>query len=209
MDDFLKKRYFSADYLYTNGHLTPNCGLLSDKSIQCNYSSPFQQLLTVPVLPKDYTSAGTHVIAEVKLGIDSARANKHDTDFYLLLSDGYYANGFGISDHFSYRFNTGQPCFHLEGIPGDSLANLTTYTNGPKINVHNPVPQQFDFFFSTKQKWGSCITATAYEGSYTTSGHYTTELQANNGLYLDIYSEDDRGEVYNFKYIIVDIQMDY
>ena len=196
--------------MYSNGHLAPNCALLSDKSsIECNYTSPFQQLLTVPVLPKHYTSAGTHFIGEVKLGINSARANKYDTDFYVLLSDGYYANGFGISDHYSYRFNTGQPCFHLEGILGASLENLTTYANGPKINVHNPVPQQFDFFFSSKQKWASCITATAYEGSYTTSSHYSNELQAHNGLYVDIYSDDDHGEVYHFKYIIVDIQIDY
>jgi len=196
--------------LHTNGYLAPNCVLLPDQSsIECNYTSPFQQLLTVPILPKHYISAGTHVLAEVKLGINSARANKYDTDFYLLLSDKYHANGFGISDHFSYRFNTGQPCFHLEGIPGSSLNNLTNYTKGPKINIHNPVPQQFDFFFSSKQKWGSCITTTAYEGSYTTSGHYSNQLKPHNGLYVDIYSDDDNDELYNFKYIITDIQMDY
>jgi len=143
------------------------------------------------------------------LGINSARANKYDTDFYVLLSDGYYANGFGISDRISYKVHHGQPCFHLEGVPGTSLVNITNHINGPKVNSDNPVPQQFDFFFSSKQKWASCITATAYEGSYTTSGHYSNELQAHNGLYMDIYSDDDHGEVYNFKYIMVDIQMDY
>ena len=211
--ELLQKQFFSAEYLYTNGHAAPSCELESDTTIECSYSSPFQQLLTIPILPANYTanssSANTHVIVEVRLGIDSSRANKYDMDFHLLLSDGHNANGFGVSDHFSYRFNTGQPCFHLEGVPGTSIANLTTFPNGPKINIHNPVPQQFDFFFSTKQKWGSCVTATAYEGSYTTSGHYTRELQANNGLYVDIYSDDDESEVYHFKYIMVDIQLEY
>ena len=204
---YLQKQYFSAEYLASNRYIASNCELLSDKSIECHIHGPFERLLSMPVLAAGYTSVGTHVIADVKLGINPKYGNQRDSDFYILLSDGTDATGFLVPDRSNYR--NLEPCSHIEGKPGKSLANRKNYYNGPRINSNNPVPQEFGFFFSTKQKWGSCVTATAYEGSYTTSGHYTAELHANNGLYLDIYSDNDRGEVYNFKYIIVDIQVDY
>ena len=159
------------------------------------------------MFPEIYATASYHVIANVKLGINPIYANTHDSDFLAVLSNGENATGFLIPDHSNYGYPYyHEPCFHVEGTPGNSLTDFSYYNNGPRINTNNPVPQEFEFFFSTKQKWSSCVTATAYEGSYTTSGHYSVELQANNGLYFDIYSEDNRGEVYNFKYIMVDIQ---
>ncbi|XP_065888039.1 uncharacterized protein [Dysidea avara] len=203
------KRYYSAEYLATHGSIAPNCGLLADKSLQCHLQSRFQRLLSIQLYPKGHVSDGGHVFAEVKLGIDTAFANENDSDFVVLLSDGQKAIGFIIADKSNYDYPYyHEPCFHLEGTPGETLTRRKSYSNGPKIHVNNTVPQEFDFYFSTKQKWGGCVTATAYEGSYTTSGHYTSELQANNGLYLDIYSEDDLGEMYTFKYITVDIQID-
>ena len=142
------------------------------------------------------------MIAKVKLGIDSTYANTRDADLYITLSDGHNATGFSIHDRIFY----GQPCYLREGNPRSSPSNIQSYQSGPTISKDNPVPQVFDFFLSTKQKWGSCITATAYEGSYTTSGHYTAELHANNGLYLEFYSGDDYGEKYHIKYIIADIK---
>ena len=203
----LQKQYFSAEYLATKGYIASSCELLSDKSMECHIQGLFDRLLSMPVVPAGYTSAGTHVITEVKLGINPIRANQHDSDFILVLSDQKSAIGFMIHDRSNYGLT--EPCFHVEGVPGNSFTGLKHLQNVPRINSNNPVPPEFDFFFSTKQKWGSCVTSTAYEGSYTTSGHYTFELQANDGLHLDIYSDDDLGEVYNFRYIIVDTQVDY
>ena len=138
--------------------------LVPQTSIQCKFRSVWQKLLSVPLLPAGYTSAGTHVIAKVKLGIDSSYANTHDSDFYLVLSDGYNATGFTVQD----RMNYGTLCCPMEGTSGSSLKICKYNEPGPPINANNAVPQVFDFFFSTKQKWASCVTTTAYEGSYTT-----------------------------------------
>jgi len=198
----LQKRILSADYLYAHGNPESVCELVPGKFIECINRSAFQRLLSIPLLPTGHTSAGTHVIAEVKLGIDSTYANTHDADFFVLFSDGHNGTGFTVVDRLQY----GQPCHQIEGNPGSSLSNQQSFFNGPTVNNANPVPQVFEFFFSTKQKWGSCTTATAYEGSYTTSGHYTKDLHANNGLYLDFYSDDEYGEKHYFKYIILDIK---
>ena len=195
----------SADYLYAHGNPSSDCELVPQHSIECMNNGPFHRLLHLPLLPAGYTSVSTHVIAEVKLGIDSTNANTNDVDFYITLSDGHNATGFAITDRSNYNLQSAQPCHHAEGAAGSLWTNRGIFSNGPNINVNNPVPQQFDFFFSTKQKWGSCVTATAYEGSYTTSGHYTRELQANNGLYVDIYSDNEQEE-YTFKFIMVDIK---
>ena len=81
---------------------------------------------------------------------------------------------------------------HLET---HSHAGQKYLQNGPLTNHNNPFPHEYDFFFSARQKWGSCVTATAYEGHYTTSGHYTYKLQADKGLYLDIYSDNNQFQV--------------
>jgi len=81
-----------------------------------------------------------------------------------------------------------EPCFHVEGKPGYALKTIERHNNGPFVNVANPVPQEFDFLFSTKLKWEGCVTSTAYEGSYTTSDHYDTKLKPSEGLTLDIYA---------------------
>jgi len=141
------------------------------------------------------------VIAEVKLGIDSTYANTRDSDWIVMFSDGYNGTGFTVHDRAFY----GQPCYNVEGKAGSSFSNGRVFANGPVVSRANPVPQVFEFFFSSKQKWGTCTTTTAYEGSYTASGHYNLELQANNGLYLDFYAGDNH-EKYYFKYIIVDVK---
>ena len=97
-----------------------------------------------------------HIIAEVKLGIDSSYANTHDSDFYLVLSDGYNSTGYTVQDRMNYEM----PCRPMEGTSGSSLKNRKYNEPGPPINTNNPVPQVFDFFFSTKQKWASCVTTT-------------------------------------------------
>ena len=205
----LQRRYYSAEYLANEPSVAPNCELLANKSLKCTLQTQFQRLLSIQLYPKDFVSVGGHVFAQVKLGIDTDFLDENDADFFVLLSDGQKAAGHGIADRSNYGYPYyHEPCGLVEGTPGEKLTGRKFYFNGPLINVNNTVPQAFDFFFSTKQKWASCVTATAYEGSYTTSGHYTADLQANNGLYLDIYSEDDSGEEYTFKYIMVDIQID-
>lgn len=186
----------------TFADLASNCELTSDKSIECKYKSASQRLLSVKVYPKQKNP--TDVVAKVKVGIDPKYANKMDTDFYALLSDGEQAIGFSVHDRSNY--NELEPCFHVEGKPGSTLKNIVRHNNGPLVDRANPVPQEFDLLFSTKLKWGGCVTATANEGSYTTSDHYDTKLEPSEGLTLDIYADDDRGEMYNFRYITVDIE---
>ena len=179
--------------------------MTSDKSIECNYKSDFQCLLSVNVYPKQ--KLPIDVLAQVKVGINPERANKMDTDFYTLLSDGKQAIGFSVHDRSNYKQL--EPCFHVEGKPGYALKSIVRHNNGPLVDTSNPVPQEFDFLFSTKQKWGGCVTATANEGRYTTSDHYNAKLKASDGLTLDIYSDNDKGEIYNFRYITVDIEKEY
>ncbi|XP_065882972.1 uncharacterized protein [Dysidea avara] len=199
------KQYFSATYLAKYADLASNCKLTSDKSIECKYKSAYQRLLSVKVYPKQ--KLPTDVVAEVKIGINPKYANKMDTDFYALLSDGKQAIGYSVHDRSNYKKL--EPCFHVEGKPGYALKNIVRHNNGPLVDVANPVPQEFDFLFSTKQKWSGCVTATAYEGSYTTSDHYDAKLKPSEGLTLDIYADDDNGEIYNFRYITVDIEKEY
>ena len=201
----LQKQYFSAAYLAKYGNLASNCKLTSDKSIECKYKSDFQRLLSVKVFPKQ--KLPTDVVAQVKVGIDPEHANKRDTDFYVLLSDWKQAIGFGIYDRRNYKKYA--PCSHVEGKPGYALKSIVWHNNRPLAHDSNPVPQEFDFLFSTKQKWGGCVTATAKEGRYTTSDHYNAKLEASDGLTLDIYSDDEKHEIYNFKYITVDIEKEY
>jgi len=59
-------------------------------------ASADQRLLSVKVYPKQ--KFPTDVVAQVKVGIDPKYANKMDTDFYALLSDGKQAIGFSIHD---------------------------------------------------------------------------------------------------------------
>jgi len=66
-----------------------NCKLTADKSIECQYKSADQRLLSVKVYPK--RKFPTDVVAQVKVGIDPKHANKMDTDFNALLSDGKQA----------------------------------------------------------------------------------------------------------------------
>ena len=185
--------------------MVPNCEIAEDESIDCTYASKYQRMLSVPL--------GVYqgdVVADVTLGINPKYANIMDTDFFVLLSDGSQAVGFLVPDHTNYGGQYDQePCFHVQGTPGDSLSNIQKFNNGPKINDSNPVPAKFTFLISTQQKMGSCVCSTAYEGSYTTAKYYPDGVQpADRELTLDIYSEDDAGERYNFRYIAVDIQLD-
>ena len=185
--------------------LAPNCYLTYDKSIECKYKTPYQRLLSINVFPPQ--EAPVNVLAEVKVGINPKYANKYDNDFYAFLSDGHQAVGFSVHDRSNYR--TLEPCFHVEGKPGYVFQNMKRHNNGPLINRNNPVPQVFEFLFNTKQQFGACITSTYYEGSYTSSGHYKALLYPSKGLQLEIYSDDDKGEIYNFRYITVEIEKEY
>jgi len=69
----------------------------------------------------------------------------------------------------------------------------------------NAYPQHYNFIVSTRQKSGACLTATAIEGAYTTAGYYNPTLEVGSQLSLDIYSDNESGEKYNFRYIAVDI----
>jgi len=201
----LQKQFFSPEYLALHGSMVPNCKIAEDESIDCIYASPFQRLLSVPL--------GVYqgdVVADITLGINPKYANVMDTDFLVLLSDGSRAVGFLVPDRSNYgpRYNH-EPCFHVQGRPGDSLSNRQGFHNGPRINASNPVPAEFNFLISSQQKIGSCVCSTAYEGSYTTAKYYPTGIQpAGRELTLDIYSEDDAEEQYNFRYIVVDVQLD-
>ena len=91
---YIQKQYYSASYLAQYAYLASNCYLTSDKLIKCNYYTAHQRLLSIDVFPKqDYP---TDVIVDVKIGVDPKYANKDDVDFYVYISDGKYANGFGI-----------------------------------------------------------------------------------------------------------------
>ena len=201
----MQKQYYSASYLAQYADLASNCYLSSDKSIKCNYYTAHQRLLSIDVFPpQDYP---TDVIVDVKIGVDPKYANEQDVDFFVYISDGKYANGIGVYDPSTYQ--SYGPCNHVEGKPGSIFRNKKTYQYGPFVNYNNPFPQAYQFLFNTKQKWATCCTSTKYEGSYTTAGHYTYQLYPQNGLKLEIYSDDDKGEVYNFRYITVDIKKDY
>ena len=200
-----QRQYFSGAFLAKYAKLAPNCYLSYDKSIECKYKTPYQRLLSINIFPpQEYP---TDVLVEVKLGINTKYANKRDVDFYTLLSDGHHAIGFGVYDRSNYK--NYEPCNHVEAKPGDAFTHRQVYKNGPLINKLNPVPQAYEFLLNTKQKWGACCTSTYYEGSYTTSGHYKAQLYPSKGLTLEIYSDDDYGEIYNFKYITVDIEKEY
>ena len=49
--------------------------------------------------------------------------------------------------------------------------------------------------------------ATAEEGSCTTAGYYNSTLAVGKQLTLDIYSDDNSGKKYNFRYITVDVNV--
>jgi len=185
--------------------LAPNCYLTYDKSIECKYKAPFQRLISINVFPPQ--EAPVNVLVEVKVGINTKYANKFDNDFYTVLSDGHQAMGFAVFDRSNYKKYG--PCFHVEGKPGHAFQDLKSYNNGPLVNRYNTVPQAFEFLFNTKQQFGACLTSTRYEGSYTTSGHYKALLYPSKGLTLEIYSDNEKGEIYNFKYITVDIEKEY
>ena len=200
----LQRQYFSPEYLASHGNMVSNCKIAEDESIDCYFVRPFQRLLSVPI-----GSYPHHVFADITLGINPKYANVMDTDFFVLISDASQATGFIVPDHTNYSPSYSQgPCFHAQGTPGGTMTGLQTFKNGPTVNASNPVPQEYQFLISTKQHFGACVTATAYEGSYTTAKYYTTTIQPDHGLTLDIYSEDDEGEQYNFRYITVDIQED-
>ena len=202
---YIQRQYFSGLFLAKYATLADNCYLTYDKSIECKYKSPFQRLLSISVFPpQEYP---TNVLVQVKIGINTKYANKRDIDFYTLLSDGYHAMGFGVYDRSNYHEY--EPCGHVEAKPGDALTHQQMYKNGPLVSKNNLVPQAYEFLLNTKQKWGTCITSTGLEGSYTTSGHYKAQLYPSKGLTLDIYSDNEKGEIYNFKYITVDIEKDY
>ena len=79
------------------------------------------------------------------------------------------------------------------------------YHYGPKIDTSNAYPQKYNFLLNTRQQHGACLTATEMEGAYTTAGYYNVSLIVGSPLTLDIYSDNDSGEKYNFRYIAVDI----
>ena len=200
----LQRQFFSPEYLALHGNMVPNCRIAEDESIDCTFASRFQRLLSVPlgVYQDD-------VVAEITLGINPKYANIMDSDFFVLLSDGSQAVGFIIPDHLNYGRLQHEPCFHVQATPGESLSNIEMFNNGPRpINASNPVPATFTFLISSEQKMGSCLCSTAYEGSYTTAKYYPDGIQpVDRELTLDIYSEDDEGEQYNFRYIAVDISL--
>ena len=170
----------------------------SDDSIECTHSSDFQRLFSVPL-----GAFLDHVVANITIGDNPKYGNSIDSDFFVVLSNGSAAIGFWILDHKNY--NNYEPCTHVQGKPGASFTNWDVYHYGPKIDTSNAYPQRYNFLLNTHQQHGACLTTTEMEGAYTTAGYYNATLKVGSPLTLDIYSDDDSGEKYNFRYIAVDI----
>ena len=183
------------------GGLSKDCQILSaDDSIECDHSTKFQRLLSVPLGEFLY-----HVVADITIGVNPKYGDTVDSDFWIVLSDGSQAIGFFVHDRLDYSHSG--PCVHAQGTPGTSFTNKKVMPYGPLINTGNRYPQTYNFLFSTRQQSGTCQTSTAMEGAYTTAGLYNTTLTLGKPITLDIYSDDEAGEKYNFRYIAVDIHV--
>jgi len=181
--------------------MASNCQFLtSDDSIECGYLSSFQRLFSVPL-----GAFLDHVYAAITVGVNPKYGNTIDSDFWAVLSDGSEAVGIFVVDRKNY--GSYEPCVLVEGTPGASFTNQKIFHYGPKISKNNPYPQKYKFLISTHQQSGACQTATEMEGAYTTAGYYNATLEVGSQLTLDIYSDDDTGEKYNFRYIAVDIHV--
>ena len=198
-----QKQLFSARYLEKHGNMDSKCQYISsDDSIQCSsYTSEYRRLLSVPL-----GAFLDHVVADITVAVDPKYGNAGDSDFIVALSDGSKAVGFWIVDTKNY-FNY-EPCTHVEGTPGNSLTNPTTIHNGPLVSTKNFYPQRYNFLISTRQQSGACLTATEYEGAYTTIGYYNATLEVGSQLTVDIYGDKSLlPETYIFKYFVVDVHI--
>ncbi|XP_065893749.1 uncharacterized protein [Dysidea avara] len=195
-----EKLLFSPKYLSTQGGMSKDCEISADDSIECDHSRRYQRLLSVPLGAFLY-----HVVADITIGVNPKYGNTTDSDFWIVLSDGSQAIGFFVLDRYNYKGY--EPCVHAQGTPGASFTNRKVMHYGPLIETSNPYPQTYNFLISTHQQAGTCQTATAVEGAYTTAGLYSTTLTLGKPITLDIYSDDEAGEKYNFRYIAVDIHV--
>jgi len=181
--------------------MDPNCQYNStDDSIECTTNSTSKQrLLSVPL-----GAFLDHVVADITVGVNPKYGKAGDSDFVVALSDGSKAVGFWIVDPANYH--TYEPCSHVESIAGSSLFSPKEIHYGPLVNTANDYPQKYIILISTRQQSGACITATQYEGAYTTAGSYDATLEVGSQLTLDIYG-DSSGESYSFKYFAVDVHV--
>ena len=162
----------------------------------------YQLALEVKLVDPYILKITDYVSVTVTIAMDTKLANDGDHDPSFGISDGKSFVGFTAYDKSNYKKHS--PCTHIEGKTSGGLLQNLAHKKGPRITSKS-YSSEIKLQFRPAENWGSCHTE--HNEGYVNIAHYYHYLDITNGLYLQMYHEDD-SEKYRIKYIVVDVYVD-
>ena len=162
----------------------------------------YQLALEVKLVAPYILKITDYVTVTVTIALDTELANAGDHDPSFGISDGKSFVGFTAYDKSNY--NNHSPCRHVEGETIDGLLKNFVHKKGPYV-TSDSYSSEIKLQFRPAENWASCHTE--HNEGYVNIAHYHHYLDITNGLYLQMYHEDDP-EKYRIKYIAVDVHVD-
>ena len=187
-----------ASYLHSSATLTG--GELKINAFQ----PPYAAIIKVPLIPAGVFQESCPLTVEITVAHNVDIGNNGESDITYGVSDGTKFVGFQTPDRGNY--GTHAPCYGMEGASGGALSSRQRDAVTPKPSAGSVYPGQFVFNLKLDERFGSCYTA--HDAGFVRTASYDNQLMPNNGLSLEVYTEDDRDEEVRIKFIKVAIIQD-
>ena len=187
-----------ASYLHSSATVTG--GELKINAFQ----PPFPAIIKVPLIPAGVFQDTCPLTVEITVAHNVDIGNNVDSDITYGVSDGTKFVGFQTIDRLNYGNHA--PCIGIEGASGEALSSRGRDALTPKPSDGSVYPGQFVITLKLDERFGSCYTA--HDAGFVRTAGYGNQLMLNNGLNLEVYSEDDRAEEVRIKFIKVVVIQD-
>ena len=192
----------TSDWLYKHSSIT-KLFTVYPKYLEISSGTSDERLIQVELIAPNILTATDSVVVTLTIAMDTILANgDHDPIFGL--SDGNSFVGFQVVDKGNYGDHT--PCYNIEGdITQTSFNNRVRDITGIKVSSQR-YSSEITMQLKPNDQWGSCHTE--HDEGLVNIVNYQRKLDITKGLYLQMYRDNDAGEKYRIKYIVVNIHLD-
>ena len=163
------------------------------------FQPPYAAIIKVPLIPAGVFQDTCPLTVEITVAHNVDIGNNGESDITYGVSDGTRFVGFQTPDRGNY--GTHAPCYGMEGLSGEALSSRQRDAVTPKPSDGSVYPGQFVFTFKLDERFGSCYTA--HDAGFVRTAGYDNQLMLNNGVNLEVYTEDDSDEEVRIKFIKV------
>ena len=186
----------NPDWLLDHASIT---GLISTSSTLLHFRNPQinKRLIRIPLFQKDELCTDD-IAVKIKLYFQDPPTS--DSDPIIMLCDKTTCNGLLIAD----INNVGTACSFESLTPGNTATDRLLFRNCGDLTLESDVsPKEVIVTLKPTQQWGSFHLTQG--GGFTAAATFTTKLDVKQGLFVELYGDDEVNEEYKLEYMEVEV----